>query len=114
MSKLHCRTLLLAIVLACLPAARASAQTEPPRGLWVAVGGTSTTMQGACGEGCDTESPYFHTGTVLADIDRQTRPEQEIRLFPSTYNTASVGGFIAGFVLTFVFRGNSPRQLTAR
>ena len=35
-------------------------------------------------------------GTVLADIDRQTRPEQEIRLFPSTYNTASVGGFIAG------------------
>jgi FAD/FMN-containing dehydrogenase len=35
-------------------------------------------------------------GTVLAAIDRQTRPEQEIRLFPSTYNTASVGGFIAG------------------
>jgi FAD/FMN-containing dehydrogenase len=35
-------------------------------------------------------------GTVLANIDRQTRPEQEIRLFPSTYNTASVGGFIAG------------------
>lgn len=35
-------------------------------------------------------------GTVLADIDRKTRPEQEIRLFPSTYNTASVGGFIAG------------------
>jgi FAD/FMN-containing dehydrogenase len=35
-------------------------------------------------------------GTVLADIDRQTRPEQEIRLFPSTYNTASVGGFVAG------------------
>jgi FAD/FMN-containing dehydrogenase len=35
-------------------------------------------------------------GTILAEIDRQTRPEQEIRLFPSTYNTASVGGFIAG------------------
>ena len=32
---------------------------------------------------------------VLAEIDRQTRPEQEIRLFPSTYNTASVGGFIS-------------------
>jgi membrane associated rhomboid family serine protease len=27
---------------------------------------------------------------------------------------AHIGGFIAGFVLTFVFRGNSPRQLTAR
>jgi membrane associated rhomboid family serine protease len=27
---------------------------------------------------------------------------------------AHIGGFIAGFMLTFVFRGNSPRQLTAR
>lgn len=37
-------------------------------------------------------------GAVLADIDRATRAhsKQELRLFPSTYNTASVGGFIAG------------------
>lgn len=27
---------------------------------------------------------------------------------------AHIGGFIAGFVLTFVFRGKSPRQLAAR
>ena len=27
---------------------------------------------------------------------------------------AHIGGFIAGFVLTFLFRGKSPRQLTAR
>src|SRR5215204_3822871 len=37
-------------------------------------------------------------GAVIAAIDRETRPEsaQEIRLHPSTYNTASIGGFIAG------------------
>jgi FAD/FMN-containing dehydrogenase len=36
-------------------------------------------------------------GAVLATIDRQTRPGgEEIRLHPSTYNTASIGGFVAG------------------
>jgi FAD/FMN-containing dehydrogenase len=37
-------------------------------------------------------------GAVIAAIDRLTRPHsaQEIRLHPSTYNTASVGGFVAG------------------
>ncbi len=37
-------------------------------------------------------------GAVLADIDRRTRTEggQELRLHPSTYQTASIGGFIAG------------------
>lgn len=36
-------------------------------------------------------------GAIIAEIDRQTRPGgQELRLHPSTYNTASVGGFIAG------------------
>jgi FAD/FMN-containing dehydrogenase len=37
-------------------------------------------------------------GAVMAAIDRETRPQsgQEIRLHPSTYNTASIGGFIAG------------------
>jgi FAD/FMN-containing dehydrogenase len=37
-------------------------------------------------------------GAILAEIDRQTRAHsgQEIRLHPSTYNTASIGGFIAG------------------
>ncbi len=36
-------------------------------------------------------------GAVLAEIDRQTRPGgQEIRMHPSTYNTASAAGFIAG------------------
>ena len=37
------------------------------------------------------------SGAILANIDRETRVgQQEIRLHPSTYNTASVGGFIAG------------------
>ncbi|KAA2237413.1 FAD-binding oxidoreductase [Salinarimonas soli] len=37
-------------------------------------------------------------GAVIAQIDRQTRPQsrQEMRLHPSTYSTASIGGFIAG------------------
>ncbi len=37
-------------------------------------------------------------GAILARIDRETRAHsaQEIRLHPSTYNTASLGGFIAG------------------
>ncbi|TJV44112.1 MAG: FAD-binding oxidoreductase [Mesorhizobium sp.] len=37
-------------------------------------------------------------GAILADIDKATRAHsgQELRLSPSTYNTASIGGFIAG------------------
>ena len=37
-------------------------------------------------------------GAVLADIDRATRAHsgQELRMSPSTYNTASIGGFVAG------------------
>jgi FAD/FMN-containing dehydrogenase len=37
-------------------------------------------------------------GAILAAIDRQARPQsgQEIRMHPSTYNTASIAGFIAG------------------
>ncbi|HYF53127.1 MAG TPA: FAD-binding oxidoreductase [Salinarimonas sp.] len=37
-------------------------------------------------------------GAVIAAIDRETRPQsgQEMRLHPSTYSTASIGGFIAG------------------
>ena len=37
-------------------------------------------------------------GAILADIDRTTRAHsgQELRIHPSTYNTASIGGFIAG------------------
>ena len=36
-------------------------------------------------------------GALLSDIDAAARPTgQEIRLHPSTYHTATVGGFIAG------------------
>lgn len=37
-------------------------------------------------------------GLILAELDRQTKAHsgQEMRLHPSTYNTASIGGFIAG------------------
>jgi len=37
-------------------------------------------------------------GAILADIDEATKANsgQELRLHPSTYNTASIGGFVAG------------------
>ncbi|MBX3569505.1 MAG: FAD-binding oxidoreductase [Rhizobiaceae bacterium] len=37
-------------------------------------------------------------GAIIADIDKATRAHsgQELRMHPSTYHTASVGGFIAG------------------
>lgn len=37
-------------------------------------------------------------GAILQDIDAETRARsgQELRMFPSTYRTASIGGFIAG------------------
>jgi FAD/FMN-containing dehydrogenase len=36
-------------------------------------------------------------GAVLAKIDVETRSSgQELRMYPSTYNTASIGGFVAG------------------
>ncbi|MBL8582583.1 MAG: FAD-binding oxidoreductase, partial [Rhizobiaceae bacterium] len=37
-------------------------------------------------------------GAVISDIDKATRADsgQELRLHPSTYHTASIGGFIAG------------------
>lgn len=45
------------------------------------------------GEGYVVAEP----GAILAEIDKATRPNgQELRLSPSTYHTASIGGFIAG------------------
>ncbi len=37
-------------------------------------------------------------GTVLAEVDKVTRAHsgQELRIHPSTYHTASIGGFVAG------------------
>jgi FAD/FMN-containing dehydrogenase len=37
-------------------------------------------------------------GAILAAVDQETRSrsEQELRLHPSTYHTASIGGFVAG------------------
>jgi FAD/FMN-containing dehydrogenase len=36
-------------------------------------------------------------GAIMAEIDKQTRPlGQELRMHPSTYATASIGGFVAG------------------
>jgi hypothetical protein len=87
----HCRTLWLSIVLAFLSAARTNAQTEPLHGYWIAGGGAATTMQGACGEGCDTESPYRHEGTVLVNFGHSVNPRTdagvEIAWTPSTTAT---------------------------
>lgn len=82
------RFVVLLVVLATLPAARARAQTPPTSRTWIAAGGASTTLQGACGEGCDLESPYLHTGAVLADIGYRVNPQMdagvEIAWIPAT------------------------------
>jgi FAD/FMN-containing dehydrogenase len=46
----------------------------------------------------DPDRVIAGAGAILADIDRLTRADRgrEIRMFPSTYNTASIGGFVAG------------------
>ncbi|MGN6550842.1 MAG: FAD-binding oxidoreductase, partial [Pararhizobium sp.] len=43
-------------------------------------------------------SVTVEAGAILADIDRATRAHsrQELRMSPSTYNLATVGGFVAG------------------
>jgi FAD/FMN-containing dehydrogenase len=43
-------------------------------------------------------SVVAEAGAVMAEVDRQTRAagQQELRLHPSTYNTASIAGFVAG------------------
>ena len=64
----HLRFVALVIVLSCLRVSGARAQTQPTGRMWIAAGGASTTLQGACGEGCDVESPYFHSGSVLVDV----------------------------------------------
>ena len=78
----------LLVVLSTLPAATARAQTSPGSRIWIAAGGASTTLQGACGEGCDLESPYFHTGAVLGDIGYRVNPRMdagvEIAWIPAT------------------------------
>ncbi|MFI0848161.1 FAD-binding oxidoreductase [Mesorhizobium sp. IMUNJ 23232] len=45
-----------------------------------------------------TGRAVLEPGAVLADIDKATKADsaQELRLHPSTYHTASIGGFIAG------------------
>ncbi len=43
-------------------------------------------------------SVVVEAGAILADVDRATRAHsrQELRMSPSTYNLATVGGFVAG------------------
>ncbi|CAK9076816.1 Uncharacterized FAD-linked oxidoreductase Rv2280, partial [Durusdinium trenchii] len=45
-----------------------------------------------------TGSVVAEAGAIMADIDAATRAEtgQELRMHPSTYRTATIGGFIAG------------------
>ena len=86
-----CRALVFLVALGCATATSVRAQTAPPTSrTWVAVGGAATTLQGACGEGCDLESPYFHTGSVLANIgarvNAQTDAGLEVAWIPATSN----------------------------
>ena len=73
------RSVVLLFVLAAPPPG-ASAQTPATSRMWIAAGGASTTLQGACGEGCDLESPYFHTGSVLADVGYRVNTQMDAGL----------------------------------
>lgn len=88
MNRFDWRAVPLAIVLSCPLAPGASAQTQATGRMWIAAGGASTTLQGACGEGCDVESPYFHSGSVLvnlgASVNSRTDAGLEIAWTPST------------------------------
>jgi hypothetical protein len=87
-SRLGCWKLALVIAMACLAPVRADAQTAAASRSWIAVGGTSTTLQGACGEGCDLEGPYMNTGSVLANVGYRVNSRMdagvEILWTPST------------------------------
>jgi Outer membrane protein beta-barrel domain len=87
-SRLECWKLALVIVMACLAPVAATAQTAAVSRSWIAVGGASTTLQGACGEGCDLEGPYLNTGSVLANVGYRVNSRMdagvEILWTPST------------------------------
>jgi hypothetical protein len=72
------RALFVALTAAAMLApVTAHGQTAPESRTWIALGGTSTTLQGACGEGCDREGPYFNTGGVLANIGYRVNSQMD-------------------------------------
>ncbi len=68
MSRLTRATRILMIAIGALVPVSTYAQAPAQSRSWFAVGAASTTLQGACGEGCDLESPYLNTGSVLANV----------------------------------------------
>jgi hypothetical protein len=92
MSGLTRTTIILAIAVGALAPVNAYAQASAPSRAWFAVGGASTTLQGACGEGCDLESTYRSTGSVLANIGYRvnSRMDTGVELFwiPKVSTTA--------------------------
>ncbi len=83
----------------------AHAQAPPPSRAWFAIGGASTTLQGACGEGCDLESAYLNTASVLASggyrVNRQM--DTGVELFWTSAESPTGGdGIRSTFVIGIV------------
>ena len=101
MSRLNRRTMMLVLAIACLSPVSAHAQPATAPRSWIAVGGSSTTLQGACGEGCDLESPYFTTGSVLANAGYRvnSRMDAGVELFWTPQVSTASDGIRSTFVM---------------
>ena len=75
------RSLFAAVVLLALAPAAASAQTTSPlpSRLWLTAGAASATLHGDC-QTCETDYPYRHDGSVLANAGHRVNPRMDVGL----------------------------------
>jgi Outer membrane protein beta-barrel domain len=90
-----------ALAIACLAAANAEAQSTESSRKWIAIGGAWTTLQGACGEGCDQEGPYRNTGSFLANAGYRvnSRMDTGAEIFWTSTDLAGGDSLRSTFVL---------------
>jgi hypothetical protein len=83
----------------------AYAQDPAPSRAWFAVGGASTTLQGACGEGCELESAYLNTASLLASGGYRVNSQMDagVELFWTSAESPTGGdGIRSTFVIGVV------------
>jgi hypothetical protein len=100
-NRLQHATVVLVIAMACFAPVSAYAQAASASKSWFAVGGAWTTLQGACGEGCDRESTYRSTGSVLANVGYRvnSRMDTGVELFWTPQVSTADDGIRSTFVL---------------
>jgi hypothetical protein len=103
MSRFTRAALILAIGIAAPVSAHA--QAPSPSRAWFAIGGASTTLQGACGEGCDLESAYLNTASLLVSGGYRVNSQMDtgVELFWTSAESPTGGdGIRSTFVLGVV------------